>query len=131
MTSTPSYVCGAPTEFATVRALAALPGLPPMSVMSPALPDEITMTVPSAVSASISRLSGSSAGEPSLPSDMLTTSSRSLRSPSAFGSAARSRASDVRLVEPPMSPNTLSAKIPAPGAVPGPTSQSETSVRPL
>ena len=120
---------GAPTELATVSELAALPGAPPTSVMSPALPEATATTTPSLVSSSTSRLSGSSAGEPSEPSDMLTTSTWSDRSPSPFGSAARSRARLVRFVEPPMSPKTLNAQTVAPGAEPGPICQSETSVR--
>ena len=51
---------------ATVSALTALPGAPPVSVRSPLLPAEITESTPCEVSSSMTAFSGSSAGASSL-----------------------------------------------------------------
>ena len=83
------------------------------------MPIDATTTVPSAASA-LDTSESPSCGEPkSEPSDMLTTSSRSLGSPSPFGSAAHSNAAPTTLLEP-AQPNTRSPYSEVIGAMPGP-----------
>ncbi len=77
---------------ATPRALVALPGEPPVSVTSPALPAAITESTPCEVSSSMTAFSGSSAGASSLPSERLMMSRWSEKSPSPLGSSAQSSA---------------------------------------
>ena len=85
-----------------------LPGEPPTSLMSPPLPAENTGSTPFCASLRTNSESGSSGAPKSEPSDRLTMSRWSVKSPSPSGSRAQSSACEVMLVEP-AQPNTLIA----------------------
>lgn len=113
-----------PMELATVSAEEALPGLPPTSKVSPPLPEEITTTLPSSVSALTNAFSGSSAALRSEPTERFTTVVCSATS--FVGSASQSRAALTYAVEP-AQPKTFRATRSASGAEPGPTCMSSRS----
>ncbi len=107
-TSTKEAVTPASTEAATEIAESAAAGLPVTKYVSPALPAEQTTTIPAREAFSAAIAVESSFDPNSLPSERFSTSSRSEKSPSSFGSIAQSIACVVSPVEP-EHPKTRSA----------------------